>query len=176
MNSPVASMPEAQPAGPMAAKRPTSGSSLRTMLGVFIVGVTLLIGLRVWFGGLQADIRAQRANEQARQFVGEEVVVGIQELEKDIFQMATTPNLAAFRRSHRLIDDTLTKLRHDLSVLEKGGTSRRLSQLNIDGHHDMKQEATYTPGAHAADYAMETIEIAPLLDQLANKTAQLEQL
>ena len=144
------------------------------MLGVFIVGVTILIGLRVWFGGLQADIRAQRANEQARQFVGEELVVGIQELEKDLFQMATTPNLTAFRRSHHLIDESLTKLRHDLTVLEKGGTSRRLSQLNIDGQHDMKQEATYRPDAHATDFAMETIEIAPLLDQLASKTGQLE--
>jgi signal transduction histidine kinase/CheY-like chemotaxis protein len=174
MSSPAVSAPKLPPAGTAPFARPASGVSLRAMLGVFIVGVTILIGLRVWFGGLQADIRAQRANEQARQFVGEEVVVGIQELEKDLFQMATTPNLTAFRRSHHLIDESLTKLRHDLTVLEKGGTSRRLSQLNIDGQHDMKQEATYRPDAHATDFAMETIEIAPLLDQLASKTSQLE--
>ena len=174
MSSPALSAPKLPPAGTAPFARPASGVSLRAMLGVFIVGVTILIGLRVWFGGLQADIRAQRANEQARQFVGEEVVVGIQELEKDLFQMATTPNLTAFRRSHHLIDESLTKLRHDLTVLEKGGTSRRLSQLNIDGQHDMKQEATYRPDAHATDFAMETIEIAPLLDQLASKTGQLE--
>jgi signal transduction histidine kinase len=174
MNSPAVSASKLPPAGTAPFARPASGVSLRAMLGVFIVGVTILIGLRVWFGGLQADIRAQRANEQARQFVGEEVVVGIQELEKDLFQMATTPNLTAFRRSHHLIDESLTKLRHDLTVLEKGGTSRRLSQLNIDGQHDMKQEATYRPDAHATDFAMETIEIAPLLDQLASKTGQLE--
>ena len=160
--------------GAVAAPVRSGDVSLRALLVVFVLGVTVLISLRVLFGGLQADIRAQRTNEQARQFVGEEIVVGIQELEKDIFQMATTPNLAAFRRSHRLIDESLTKLRHDLSVLEKGGTSRRLSQLNIDGHHDMKQEATYTPGTNASDYVMEAIEIAPLLDQLAAKTAQLE--
>jgi signal transduction histidine kinase len=174
MSSPTVSAPKMPPAGTAPFARPASGMSLRAMLGVFIVGVTILIGLRVWFGGLQAEIRAQRANEQARQFVGEEVVVGIQELEKDLFQMATTPNLTAFRRSHHLIDESLTKLRHDLTVLEKGGTSRRLSQLNIDGQHDMKQEATYRPDAHATDFAMETIEIAPLLDQLASKTGQLE--
>lgn len=174
MSSLAVTVPKLPPAGTAPFARPASGVSLRAMLGVFIVGVTILIGLRVWFGGLQADIRAQRANEQARQFVGEEVVVGIQELEKDLFQMATTPNLTAFRRSHHLIDESLTKLRHDLTVLEKGGTSRRLSQLNIDGQHDMKQEATYRPDAHATDFAMETIEIAPLLDQLASKTGQLE--
>ena len=174
MSSPAVTVPKLPPAGTAAFARPASGVSLRAMLGVFIVGVTILIGLRVWFGGLQADIRAQRANEQARQFVGEEVVVGIQELEKDLFQMATTPNQTALRRSHQLIDRTLTKLRHDLAVLEKGGTSLRLSQLNIDGQHDMKQEVTYQPDAHATDFAMETIEIAPLLDQLANKTVQLE--
>lgn len=179
MNSPAVSAVSADdPMPPGTAPQPVhaGGTSLRALLVVFILGVSALIGLRVLFGNLQANIRAQRTNEQARQFVGEEIVVGIQELEKDIFQMATTPNLTAFRRSHRIIDDTLSKLRHDLSVLEKGGTSRRLSQLNIDGHHDMKQEATYTPGTHSTEYAMETIEIAPLLDQLASKTAQLEQL
>lgn len=176
MNSPATAPTHQMPSGTASLARRSSGTSLRALLVVFVLGVSVLLGLRVLFGNLQADIRAQRTNEQARQFVGEEIVVGIQELEKDIFQMASTPNLAAFRRSHRLIDETLTKLRHDLSVLEKGGTSRRLSQLNIDGHHDMKQEALYTPGANAADFAMETIEIAPLLDQLANKTAQLEQL
>lgn len=176
MNSPATAPTHQMPIGTASLAWRSSGTSLRALLVVFVLGVSVLLGLRVLFGNLQADIRAQRTNEQARQFVGEEIVVGIQELEKDIFQMASTPNLAAFRRSHRLIDETLTKLRHDLSVLEKGGTSRRLSQLNIDGHHDMKQEALYTPGANAADFAMETIEIAPLLDQLANKTAQLEQL
>ena len=80
--------------------RRSSGTSLRALLVVFVLGVSVLLGLRVLFGNLQADIRAQRTNEQARQFVGEEIVVGIQELEKDIFQMASTPNLAAFRRSH----------------------------------------------------------------------------
>lgn len=174
MNRPPANPSHSmQPAASTAPAR-TGDLSLRALLVVFVLGVAVLIGLRMLFGSLQADIRAQRTNEQARQFVGEEIVVGIQALEKNIFQMATTPNLAAFRRSHRLIDDSLTKLRHDLSVLEKGGTSRRLSPLNIDGHHDMKQEATYTPRANASDYVMEAIEITPSLDQLAAKTAQLE--
>ena len=150
--------------------------SWQMLVGSFIVGVVLLAGLRIWFMQLQGHISAQRANEHARRFVGEEIVMGIQELEKHLFQMATTPNLSGFKRSHRQIDQTLAKLRHDLSVLEKGGTSRRLSQLNIDGHHVMNQEATYQPDPLGGAYVMEMIEIAPLLDQLGQKTTQLETL
>lgn len=149
---------------------------MRALLFVFVLGVSVLIGLRVMFHDMQAQLRAQRSNEQARLFVGQEILTAIQVLEKNIFHMAVTPNISAFRREHQHIDQALAKLQHDLGVLEKGGTSRRLSQLNIDGHHDMAREATYTPTDKNTGFVMETIELIPLLDQLTGKTNELEKL
>lgn len=149
---------------------------MRALLLVFVLGVSVLVGLRVMFHDMQAQLRAQRTNEQARLFVGQEILTGIQVLEKNIFHMAVTPNISAFRREHQHIDQALAKLQHDLGVLEKGGTSRRLSQLNIDGHHDMAREVTYTPTDKTTGFVIETIELIPLLDQLTGKTNELEKL
>lgn len=151
-----------------------AGTSSRWLFGIFILCLALLVGLRVFFSGLQAELRERSANERARIFVGEEIVRGIQGIEKDLYRMASTPNRAGLQRVGIAIDGQLAKLRHDLRVLDDGGTARRQVQLNLEGRDEMIREATYRPDPDERRHVMELIEIAPLLDQLSEKKTQLE--
>lgn len=148
--------------------------SLRVLLGLFGAGVVVLLGLRVLFHGLQTELNAAAENERARLFVGQEIVSGIQGLEKDMYQMAVSPSLASLRRVNRHIQDRMDKLQHDLGVLERGGTSRQQAPLNLGGADALVREATYRPEAGSSGLVMEAIEIGPLLGHLSQKITQLE--
>lgn len=149
-------------------------TSIRWLFGVFILCLALLLGLRVTFADLQSELNARSTNERARLFIGEEIVRGIHGIEKDLYRMASTPNLAGLRRVNRSIEHQMEKLRHDLNVLKQGGTVRRQVLLNLEGRDEMVREVAYRPDQDHDRYVMELIEIAPLLDTLGEKTQELE--
>ena len=150
--------------------------ALSWLTGVFFLGLILVFGLRAFFTQLEAEVAAQGANERARLFVGEEIVLGIQGVEKGIYRMAATQNAAAFARVRKDIDARLAKLRHDLDVLKDGGTSTRTLYLNLEGRDKATREAIYRPTAADAAYVMELIEIAPHLETVGEHVAELERL
>ena len=151
-------------------------SSLRWLVGVSLVCLVLVFGLRSYFSDLENEIKQRGANERARLFVGEEIVRGIQEIEKDIYHMAVTQNSAGLARINTKIDAHLVKLEHDLQVLQNGGVSRRQLQLNIDGTEEVTREATYQPDTANQNVVMELIEIKPQLGQIRARAAMLGQL
>jgi signal transduction histidine kinase/CheY-like chemotaxis protein len=148
----------------------------RWLLSVAVVSLLVVLGLKIFFDGLQDELRSRSANEQARLFVGEEIVRGIHALEKDIYLLGSTTNLAASKRTRQTIAVTLSKLRHDLAVLAQGGTVRREVLLNLEGRDQMVREVTYTPVEGELQFVMEMIEIDPLLDQFEQKVEELEAL
>ena len=148
----------------------------RWLLSVAVLSLLVVLGLKIFFDGLQDDLRSRSANEQARLFVGEEIVRGIHALEKDLYQLGSTTNLAASKRTRQTIAVTLSKLRHDLAVLAQGGTVRREVLLNLEGRDQMVREVTYTPVEGELQFVMEMIEIDPLLDQFEQKVEELEAL
>lgn len=156
--------------------RTGTDSSLWWLFGVFLAGLLLVIGLKVFFANLYDELGEKSANERARLFIGEEIVRGIHAIEKDIYRMATTTHGAAVVRIHKDIDRQIAKLAHDLGVLKTGGQVRREIQLNIEGHDEMVREVHYVPDAGGQAYVMELIEISPLLDQINGKTDELQAL
>lgn len=149
---------------------------LRWLFGIFLGSLVLIIGLRVFFGSLQAELNEQSANERARLFVGEEIVRGIQSVEKDLYKIAVTSNPAGVRPIRRTVDATLEKLHHDLEVLKKGGTVKRQILLNIEGRDEMITESTYRPADGEQPYIMEIIEIEPLVQTIPEKADHLAKL
>jgi len=153
-----------------------SGGVLRWLTSIFVLSLLLVFGLRSFFGALEAELRAQGVNERARLFVGEEIVVGIQSIEKQLYQMATTQNPAAFRRLHKMLDGRLAKLEHDLRVLRDGGTATRTLRLNIEGIEETTRSATYYPDVRDGALIMELIEIEPHLETVRERVDALERL
>ena len=143
------------------------------LIGVFVAGLLLVVGLKVFFSHLHDELGARSANERARLFIGEEIVRVIQEIEKDVYHMTTLAGDAAQARKEQEIRDHVDKLEHDLKVLKDGGTVKRLIHLNIEGHDQMLREARYQPPAEAGGFVMELIEIAPLLEQANEKSHEL---
>ena len=148
-------------------------ASLRWLIGIFLLCVLLVFGLRGFFTDLEDELRARGANERARLFVGEEIVRGIQGVEKDIYRMAATQNAAGFERVNHGFTQQLDKIRHDLGVLASGGTAKRQLRLNIGGQDELVREATYQPDANAEAHVMEVIEIGPQLGQIHDLASEL---
>jgi len=149
--------------------------SVRWLIGISLLCVTLVFGLRWYFGQLEVQIKQRGDNERARLFVGEEIVRGVREIEKDIYRMAVTQNVAGFTRINTEIETHLQKLQHDLNVLKSGGTSRREMLLNLEGTNEISRSATYYPGPDGS-LVMELIEIEPQIGQIRDRARRLEAL
>jgi signal transduction histidine kinase/CheY-like chemotaxis protein/HPt (histidine-containing phosphotransfer) domain-containing protein len=150
--------------------------SISWLMGIAVACLLVVFGIKLFFDNLQAELNEKSANERARLFVGEEIVRGIHGIEKDLYLMAASTNLAAVKRANNNIDQQLGKLRHDLVVLKEGGVVRRAVMLNLEGRDEMVREASYRPMLGDESYIMELIEIGPLLDQVEEKTDQLEKI
>ncbi|MBP8019311.1 MAG: response regulator, partial [Hylemonella sp.] len=150
--------------------------SFAWLLGLVVGCLLLVIGFKMGFDSLQDDLREQSANERARLFVGEEIVRGIHGIQRDLYLMAASTHQAAAKRVNHSITAQLQKLRHDLNVLKAGGKVRREIQLNLEGRDQMVSEVVYRPTTGNSSYVMELIEIAPLLDQVEQRTTELESL
>jgi PAS domain S-box-containing protein len=149
---------------------------LKWLVGIFLLCLLLVFGLRGYFADMENELKERGANERARLFVGEEIVRGIQGVEKDVYSMALTQNSAGFLRINHSVNAQLKKLKHDLNVLQTGGISRRQMQLNVDGKDDMAREAQYTPTPKDQSVVMALLEIEPQLDQVRIRADALEQL
>jgi two-component system sensor histidine kinase/response regulator len=148
---------------------------LRWLAFIFLLCIGLVFGLRWFFNDLESDLSQRGYNERARLFVGEEIVRGIQGVEKDIYRMAVTQNVKGFERIRTAVERQLEKLRHDLGVLQDGGTVRRELRLNVGGQDELLREASYQPETKAQTVVMEVIEIEPQLAQLSEFSKTLEE-
>ncbi len=149
-------------------------ASVYWLLALALVCLLAVLGVGMVFESLQKDLQAQRINEEARLFVGDEIVRNIVGIEKDMYRLVATSSTPGITRIRQDIARQKEKLLHDLGVLRDGGTVSRVIQLNISGHDDMARTVTYRPAVQNEGYVMEVIEIAPLLDQLDGKANQLE--
>ena len=162
----------------MAGQKPKANvdQSLRWLIGIVIACLALVLGLKIVFADLQKELNERSVNERARLFVGEEIVRGINGVEKDIYLMSVATNPASYGRVYKSLNAQLDKLMQDLNVLKFGGTARREIQLNIEGRETMVREATYQPDQQNQGHVMELIEIGPLLGQTRDHADELERL
>lgn len=145
------------------------------LVAILLAGLLLVVGLKALFTYLQDDLSQRSTNERARLFIGEEIVRGIQSIERDVFYMSSLTSDGAINLVERQIAEHVEKLRHDLDVLKTGGTVRQTINLNIEGHDQMLREMRYQPEQGLA-YVMEIIEIGPLIEEIDLKTRGLRAL
>ena len=132
----------------------------RALLVLFFAGFLTIVGASTLISSLIDDIKHRLANEQARLFIGEQVVNSIRDIESTFYQLAPTTGEAAKARLTSQILERTDKLEHDLKVLQTGGTVRQRIALNIEGQDEMVRELSYTPQPDDDRYVLEAIEIA----------------
>ncbi len=169
-------MKPATPAAPGNQELMNVGAAIRWLAGVFLLSVVLVLVLLEFFSHLQEELHQRGLNEQARLFIGEEIVRGIYDIEKDFYRMTMTNNPGGMKRIRGIIDKHTEKLLHDMTVLKEGGTVRRETPLNLEGVDDILREVTYRPQQQKKEFVLEQIEIVPLLDQMNDKTGELQAL
>ena len=148
----------------------------RALLILFFVGFLIIVGVSTLISSLIDDLSQKSSNEQARLFIGEQVVNSIRDIESTFYQLAPTTNKAAQIRLIQQIYEKTEKLENDLLVLKKGGVVRQRIALNIEGQDEMVREVKYTPQADDDRYVLEAIEIGPYLDQIKIRAEELGKL
>ncbi|MBL8250897.1 MAG: hybrid sensor histidine kinase/response regulator, partial [Candidatus Competibacter sp.] len=161
-------------ATPSSDSRVASPRRFLWLIGLFFAGFLLIVGLNKLFSGLVDELDARSANERARLFVGEEIVRGIQGIEMDVYRMGMASGRVAQEKIGGDLLRKVSKLEGDLTVLKQGGTVQQLIYLNIEGMDQMVRQATFKPDASDQRYVMEIIELAPHLDQIKLKVAELQ--
>ena len=145
----------------------------RALLILFFVGFLTIVGVSTLISSLIDDLNQKSSNEQARLFIGEQVVNSIRDIESTFYQLAPTTNEAAQARLIRQIHEKTEKLEKDLLVLQNGGVVYQRIALNIEGLDEMVREVKYSPPKDDDRYVLEAIEIGPYLDQLRQRAKEL---
>ena len=148
----------------------------RALLILFFVGFLTIVGVSSLISSLIDDLSQKSSNEQARLFIGEQVVNSIRDIESTFYQLAPTTNEAAQARLIRQIHEKTEKLEKDLLVLQKGGVVFQRIALNIEGQDEMVREVKYSPPENDDRYVLEAIELGPYLDQIRQRAVELGKL
>ncbi len=161
----------------MIKKTPITTSALRVFLlqGVFIIGFLMVFGLEQVFSNLIKELDQVSKNERARLFIGEQILHDIEIIEMDVYRMAISTGNNAQLRFENAIREQVEHLHQSLNVLRYGGSVSRIIYLNLESADQMVKTVTYSPDASKA-YAMELIELEPLIDEILEKTPVLRQL
>ena len=117
----------------------------RALLILFFVGFLAIIGVSTLISSLIDDLNQKSTTEQARLFIGEQIVNGIRDIESTFYQLAPITGEAAQARLSKQILEKTAKLEHDLQVLQVGGIVRQRIALNIEGQDEMIREVNYVP-------------------------------
>ena len=148
---------------------------LQWLFLVFFLVLAAFSALKFSFDHMDSNIRQRGDNERARVFVAEELVDGIDRLERGLYKIASADNEAALRRVRRQFDERLVKVNHALEVLQHGGTVERTILLNIIGNDETVRSVRYTP-AEAGGAGLAAVEIAPLLSQTVEMAERIAEL
>jgi signal transduction histidine kinase/ActR/RegA family two-component response regulator len=154
----------------------SSGRRIVWLLGLLVAGFALIIGLQTWFSGLVKELDKKSANERVRLFIGEELLHGIHNIERDVYRLATTSGVKGQQLIEKKVFDHLDKLRHDIQVLKQGGSVRQVVDLNLQGRDQMIRQVDYQPSANESAFVLEFLELTPLLDEIKVTFGQLREM
>ncbi len=150
-----------------------STKPLLWILAVFLCVFLFLVVLSRHFSTRINTLDNLTNQENARLLIAEEIITTIQEIEKHIYQLLSTPGTLGRQRIARLTLTHISQLEHDLQVLEKGGTVKRVIPLNLEGQDDFIREILFQPPVASSRYHMEVIEVAPYLDQMRSTVSRM---
>lgn len=148
------------------------GRSLFVLAAFFLICIAAVIAVEMFFEQAKDDLAKKRHNEAARQFIGEEIVSGIQNIEGSFYRLAATQNPAAYARVLKSIKIRLEKTTADLKVLQSGGKVSRVLALNLEDHDETVREMVFEAEASVLP-PLEVLEIGPLLEQANDYAKQL---
>lgn len=102
---------------------------LQWLIGVFLLCLMLIFGLRAYFNNLQNDLVQQGNHERSELAVAEDVVRNIQGIQRDIYRLASSQNMADYSREKTSLEVQVNKLRFDLNELHWDKLSEQAPQI-----------------------------------------------
>lgn len=158
-----------QDAGPPLGSR----TGLLWLIGLFFLALLAVVALNGFFSSLIDDLDRRGTNEQARLFIGDEIIRTIQDIETDFYRMSAMTHALGQQRLYAALLTKTRKLEHDILVLRDGGQVRRTIQLNVEGHDEMVRTVDFIRQDDGSTYVLELIELGPYLDQIPLKATEL---
>ena len=118
--------PDPQPNDtPIAALQTTvqGGATLNWLVGIFLLCLLLVFGLRGHFTALELDIGQQGAGELSQQMADRAMLLDLQGLEKALYLMALTQTAEELASQKAHINTRIDKVRHHLALRDQVGTT-----------------------------------------------------
>lgn len=140
------------------------------MMTTFFAGFVVVFFITLIFQRLIDDLDSQLDNERAHLFIGEQIVNTIRQIEGTFYQMVPSSGKASQKRLLREINQATDQIREYLRVMEFGGEARQSLALNIFGVDEMVRSVEYLPKHDGAGTPMGIIELAPLIEQLPDRS------
>jgi len=102
---------------------------LQWLIGVFLLCLMLIFGLRAYFNNLQNDLVQQGNHERSELAVAEDVVRNIQGIQRDIYRLASSQNMAEYSRGKTSLEVQVNKLSFDLTQLHWDKLNEQTPQI-----------------------------------------------
>jgi two-component system, sensor histidine kinase and response regulator len=142
-------------------------------LGVYLLGILLLIAMQIGFSYLITQLNTSVDNEKSRLHIGEIIISDIHKIRASVYKLATTTGKKRQNIAMQVIRDQSAELNSALTVLSQGGILKRKRRLNLTNQDETVQTIKYSYQQYAGKYVLENIELRPKLISLNKKIEEI---
>jgi len=142
-------------------------------LGVYLLGILLLIAMQIGFSYLINQLNTSVENEKARLHIGEIIISDIHKIRASVYKLATTTGKNRQKIVMQVISLQNAELSNALTVLSQGGELKRKRRLNLTNQDEIVQTIKYSYQQFSGKYVLEYIELGPKLVTLNKKIEEI---
>jgi PAS domain S-box-containing protein len=140
-----------------------------------LTGAFLLMSTHFYFHHLLTKLEKTVANERARRIIVEQIVSDLQQASAQFYQMLAEMRQEKRKITQHLIQQELRDIRTALKVIENGGVFHKAIHMHSSQEDELIDEIPYAK-TDKERYLIELLEINPLLAEIEEKVAILENL
>ncbi len=153
--------------------RGVSSVPIYLQLGIYLLGILLLVAMQFGFSYLIGQLNNAVENEKSRLVIGEIIITDIHKIKASVYKLATTTGDKRHQIAIQVFNKYLADLDDTLAVLSDGGELKREKKLNLAELEVIEQSITYSKAYSFSKYTLESIELKPKLMTLNQKVKDI---
>ncbi|MEN9314850.1 MAG: hypothetical protein RIS35_1243 [Pseudomonadota bacterium] len=139
---------------------------------LFFAGLSMVIGLGVFFQSRVDALEREVRNERAHLFIGEQIMMAVRHVELSMYQFAPAADEMTYRNGLREIHSAADQLANYLGVMRDGGIALQFHPIAVLGARNAVRSVDYRAAVkHGA--AMPILAIAPAIESMRQHAEEL---
>lgn len=153
----------------------STAKNLSILVIVFFIGLGSQAILNLSISNFIAELDQKISNAHAETLIGEEIILEIQKMETNFFEMSALPNKHLRRILNQAILTQQTKIEYALNILNQGGLYRYRIDLNLPNTDVEYETLSYQP-VRLNSFSFAYADIVPKFDHINQKLHTLQEL